>query len=118
MVVDGVHFSELGTHLADLQKHACRKRSECYVTFLYIYAFLTEGDENVGASIRIDNGLDPDFGLVEFDRTRGSDAVASRRADKVADQTDVRVEELRIGVGATEGLCLRSLWGWRSDLRA
>src|SRR5215475_15545566 len=100
MVVDGVYFSELSAHLADLQKQTCRKRSECYVTLLYVYAFLTEGDEYIGASITIDNGLDADFGLVEFERTRGSDAVVSRRADKVADQTDIRVEELRIGGSA------------------
>src|SRR5712692_4368527 len=101
MVVEGVHFPELGAHLADFQKETCRKRGECHVSFLHVYAFLTEGDEHIGASKRINNGLDAEFGLVEFERTRGSDPVAARRADKVADQTDVRVKELRIGGSAT-----------------
>src|SRR6185295_1834288 len=115
MIVGGVHFPELGAHLADLQKETCRKRGECQVTFLYLYTFLAERDKHIGACIRIDNGLNAQFGLVEFERTRGSDLVAARRADKVADQTDVRVKELRIGGRATEWRCLRRLWGWRSD---
>ena len=111
VVVDGVDLAEFGAHFADFQKEPRGKRSKGDVTFLDVYAFFAEGDEGIGACVGVDDGLQADFGLVEFKRARRRNGVAPGRADEVADQADVRIEELGVGGCAAVGLRLRELGG-------
>src|SRR6266403_1079638 len=111
VIVDGVDFAEFGAHFSHFQKESRRERSEGDVTFLDVYAGFAEGDEGVGARVGVDDGLHTHFGLVEFERARWRNGVASGRADEVADQADVRIEKLGVGGGAAIGLRLRDLCG-------
>src|SRR4029077_5243541 len=79
-----------------------------------VYAGFAEGDERVSACVGVNDRLDADFRLVEFERTRRRNGVASRGADEIADQADVRIEKLCVARGASERLCLRGLRGGRS----
>src|SRR5204862_1791720 len=111
MIVDGVDLAEFGAHLADFQKKSRGERSKSDVTFLDVHAFFAEGDESVGARVGINDGLDADFGLVEFERARRRNGVASCGANEVADQAYVRIEELGVGGRAAISLRLRDLGG-------
>src|SRR6266478_1260880 len=118
VIVDGVDLAEFGAHLADFQKEPCRKRSKGDITFLDVYAGFAEGDESIGTRIGINNGLHADFGFVEFERARWRNGVAASSADEVANQTDVRVEQLGVGSRAAEGLRLSYLRLWRRGWRS
>src|SRR5207245_5179254 len=117
VVVDGVAPAEFSTYCADLQKETRGKRSKGDATFFDVYAFFAEGDEGIGACVGVDDGLQADFGLVEFKRARRRNGVAPGRADEVADQADVRIEELGVGGGAAISLRLRYLRLWCRDGR-
>src|SRR5947208_1496464 len=117
VVVDGVDLDELAAHFADFQKEPRGKRSKGDVTFFDVYAFFAEGDEGIGSCVGVDDGLQVDFGLVDFKRARRRNGVAPGRADEVADQADVRIEELGVGGGAAISLRLRYLRLWCRDGR-
>src|SRR2546425_1177278 len=82
------------------------------IGFFDVYAGFAKGNESVGARVGIDDGLQADFGFVQFERGRGRNVVASRGADEVTNQADVRVEEFGVGRGASKNLSLSGLrWG-------
>src|SRR5439155_19589973 len=105
VIVDGVDLAEFGAHLAHLEQQSGGKGCEGAVTFLDVHTLLAERDKGIGARIGMDNGLHAHFGFVEFERARRRNGVAPGGADEVADQTDVRIEEL--GVGGSAAISLR-----------
>ena len=97
MVVNGVDLAKLRAHFSDFQKKPGGKRGEGHIGFFDVYAGFAKGNESVGARVGIDDGLQADFGFVQFERGRGRNVVASRGADEVTNQADVRVEEFGVG---------------------
>src|SRR6266446_1323289 len=117
VIMDGIDLAKFGSHLADFQKEPRRERSKGDVAFLDIYARFAEGNESIGARIWIDNGLQAHFGLVEFERARWRNGVAPGSANEVADQANVRIEQLRVGGSAAISLRLGYLRLRRRGLR-
>src|SRR6266446_630806 len=117
VIVDGVDLAEFGAHLADFQKESSRKRSKGDITFLDVYAGFAKGDESIGTRIGINNGLHADFGFVEFERARWRNGVASGSTNEVANQTDVRIEELGVGSGTAVSLRLSDLRNGQGRIR-
>src|SRR6266478_59286 len=112
MVVNGVDLAKLRAHFADFQKKPGGKRGEGDVGLFDVYASFAKGNESVGARVGIDDGLQADFGFVQFERGRRRNVVASCGADEVADQADIGIEELGVGGGASKNLSLSGLrWG-------
>jgi hypothetical protein len=73
------------------------QRRECEVAFLQIHAGFTEAYEKIGAGVGIENGLKGGLALMHFQSRRGVAAAISGRAQKVADNRDVGVQDLRRG---------------------
>jgi len=69
--VDGVDLAEFGAHFPDFQEESRGKRRESDVTLLDIHAGFAEGDKGIGARIGVDNGLQTNFGFVEFEGADG-----------------------------------------------
>ncbi len=109
--MDGVDLAEFGAHFPDFQEESRGKRRESDVTLLDIHAGFAEGDKGIGARIGVDNGLQTDFGFVEFEGAGRRNGVAAGRANEVADQADVRIEQLGVGSCAAVGLRLGDLCG-------
>jgi hypothetical protein len=107
--VYGIDLTEIGAHLADLEQESRRKRSKSDVSLFHVDARFTKGDEGVGTSVGIDDGLHAHFGLMQLQRARRGNHVAARRANEVPDQADVWVEELGVGGCAAKGLRLDHL---------
>ena len=107
--MNGVDLAKLRAHFADFQKKPGGKRGEGHIGFFDVYAGFAKGNESVGARVGIDDGLQADFGFVQFERGRGRNVVASRGADEVTNQADVRVEEFGVGRGASKNLSLSGL---------
>src|SRR6266403_170446 len=97
VVVNGVDLAKLRAHFSDLQKKPGGERSESDIGFLDVYAGFAKGNESVGARVGIDDGLQADFGFVQFERARGRNGVASCGADEVTNQADIGIEELGVG---------------------
>src|SRR2546421_13103025 len=112
MIVNGVDLSKVSTLLADFEQQARGKRRESDVSLFDVYPGLTERNERIGARIGIDDGLHTHFGFVHLQRRRRRNVVAASRANEIADQADVRIEEFGVARRASESLCLRDLSGW------
>ena len=61
MIVHHVYFSERRTHLTHLSHEAGWQGSERDVTLFEIYALLSERNEEITASVWIDDRLQSDF---------------------------------------------------------
>src|SRR5215813_3256753 len=111
MVVQCIHLAEGRAHLACFGYEILGQRSEGDETFFQIHTFFTEGDEEVGASVRIDDGLQSNFRLMHLERGRGIDRVVSQSTDEIANHADVGIQGFgRSRTRATEtySFCLGS----------
>ena len=100
VVVQRVHLAEGRAHLADLGQQAARQFRERQKSFLEIDARFPERDEEIGARVRIDDGLEGRLRFVHLERRLRVDQVPAGRAEEVADHRHVRVEDLRSRDGA------------------
>ena len=57
VVVQSVDLAERRAHLADSHQQSPRQRRERHVAFLEADTFFAEGDEEIGARVRIDDRL-------------------------------------------------------------
>src|SRR5216684_3508420 len=57
VIVNGVDLAKVSTLLADLEQKTRGERSKGDVSLFHVYAGLAEGDEGIGARVRIDDGL-------------------------------------------------------------
>ena len=89
-----VDLAERGAHLPDLRQETSGQRRQCGVAFLERDALLAERQEEVGAGIRIDDALKRRFGLVHLERRLGIDGIVARGPEEIADDRDVRIEDL------------------------
>src|SRR6266446_2581733 len=113
VIVNGVDLAKVSARLADLQQQASGERREGDVSLFNVHTRFAERQEGIGARVGIDDGLKTYFRFMHFERPAWRDVIVARRADEIADQADVRVEELGVAGRASENLCLRSLCGGR-----
>src|SRR6266436_330294 len=113
VIVNSVDLPEVGALLADLEQQASGERSKGDVCFFDVYAGFAEGEEGIGARIRIDDGLKTYFRFVHLQRTSWRDVIVARGADEIADQADVRIEEFCVARRTSESLCLHGLGSGR-----
>ena len=107
--MERVDFAHLLFQLPYLGQQATRERRERNEAFFNLDAFGREGDEEVRPGVRIDNRLERRFRLVHLEGRRGVDLVATSCTQEIADDRDVRVEDLgQRGRAAVDGQ--RSLW--------
>ncbi len=104
--VERVHFAELRAHLPHLEEQVRRQRRERDVALLDLRAFGTQGDEEVGLRVGIDDGLERRLDFAQLQRRQTGRTVLARGADEVAVDRDVGIEHLRTrgrGGGAGAG---------------
>src|SRR5712691_167472 len=77
VIVNSVDLPEVGALLADLEQQASGERSKGDVCFFDVYAGFAEGEEGIGARIRIDDGLKTYFRFVHLQRTSWRDVIAA-----------------------------------------
>ena len=101
VVVERVHLAERRAHLADLREQPARQGRERQESFFDVDALLAERDEEVGTRVGIDDGLERRFRLVERERRIGRHLIAAGRAEEIADDRHVGVEDLRAAHGGS-----------------
>ena len=100
VIVQGVHLAERRPHLADFRQQAAGQRGERDEAFFEIDALFAERNEEVGARVGIDHGLKGRLRFVHLERRIGIGEVAARGAQEIADDGNVRIEDLRARCGA------------------
>ena len=105
VVVHRVDLAERAAHLADLGQQAAGQRGEGDEAFLDLHAFGPERQEEVGARVRIDDGLERGSASCISSDGRASTRCA-HRAQEVADDGDVGIEHLR----ARRGVAVDGQW--------
>src|SRR5205807_8149124 len=87
-----------------------RPRGESDVAFLEIHPLFSEGEEEIPAGVRIDDGMKADLRFVHLQGRKGADGVSAACADEITDYTDIRVQ----GLGRSTGSAVhRQLAGGR-----
>src|SRR5215469_4303919 len=120
VIVHHVDLTKGGPHLADFGHESSRECSKCDVALFQVHALLTKRDEEIAASIRINDRLQPDLGLMHLHGGEGLlrcqwwYGTVACRTDKVADHTNVGIQRLsgRRGSAIVRQLspCIRDLW--------
>src|SRR6185369_5478631 len=64
--------------------------------FLEVDALLTEREEEIGARVRVDDGLKRDLRFVHLERRRRVHRVLARGAEEIADHSHVGIEHFRV----------------------
>jgi hypothetical protein len=96
MIVQAIHLAESGPHLSGLYEEPAGNRRKREKAFFEIHAFLAEGEEEVGASIRIDNGLERHFRFMHLERRSRVHLIGPKGSQKVTDYRDIGIECLGI----------------------
>ena len=95
MIVHAVDFAECRAHLAYPGDEAARQRGKSYVAFLQSDPLFPEGEEEVAASVGINDRLHSQFGFMHLERGRRANRIATRHCNKVANHADVGIQRLR-----------------------
>ena len=101
MIVQRVHLAEGGAHLAHSQLKASRQGGEGEEAFFQVDAVLAKADEEVGAGVGIQNGLESHLAFVHFKRGRAMLRAISGSAQEVANDGDVGIKNLGGGSART-----------------
>src|SRR5712675_805208 len=107
MNVNGVDLDQVSELLTNLEQQSCGESRVGDVSLLHVYVCFAEREERVGARIRIDNGLKTYFRFMQLERRSWRDVIVAHRANEIADQADVRIEEFCVARRTSESLCLR-----------
>ena len=93
--VQRIDLAELRAELAGLQQQAGGQRRERDVALFELRPLRPGGDKEIGACVRIDDGLKRRLRFAQLHGRLAAELVLAGDADEVADDRDVRVEHLR-----------------------
>src|ERR1017187_2813929 len=112
--VKGVDFAERHAHPAHLGEEAPGQRGEGQEAFLHLDALLTEGKEEIGSPIRVDDRLNAELGFTQIRVGQIFHLVLAGDGKEVPDHRDAGVEVVRRLAAAASRLRRRAVgWGRR-----
>ena len=91
----GVDLAECHSHPADLREQARGQRGEGQEALFHLDALLTEGEEEIGSAVRVDDRLDADFRFPQARVGQVLHLVLAGDGEEVPDHRDAGIEVVR-----------------------